>query len=174
METAIVSIICIALVVFGGMAMSNGFITSVDASTAGLLEAGDRNDNIMRTELSPISTNLVLATGPDPLEIILENNGQTKLADYDKWDIIIQYFDDSGIYHVQWLPYVPGTTSTYEWDIGWIKMNGQPEVFDPGVLNPGEQLQIKTILDPSVGENTTNMVVVSTSSGVTCSTYFSP
>jgi len=174
METAIVSIICIALVVFGGMAMSNGFITSVDASTAGLLEAGDRNDNIMRTELSPVSTDVELAAGPDPLEIILENTGQTKLADYDKWDIIIQYFDDGGAYHVQWLPYVPSTNATYEWDIGWIKMNSQPEVFDPGVLNPGEQLLIKTILDPSVGENTTSMVVISTPSGVTCSTYFSP
>jgi hypothetical protein len=53
-------------------------------------------------------------------------------------------------------------------------MNGQAEVFDPGVLNPGEQMMIKTTLDPSVGDNTTNMVVISTPSGVTCSTYFSP
>jgi len=174
METAIVSIICIALVVFGGMAMSNGFITSVDASTAGLLEAGDRNDNIMRTELSPVSADVQLAAGADPLEIVLENSGQTKLADYDKWDIIVQYFDDTGAYHVQWLPYVPSSSAAYEWDVGWIKMNGQSEVFDPGVLNPGEQIMIKTVLDPSVGDNTTNMVVVSTPSGVTCSTYFSP
>jgi hypothetical protein len=174
METALVSIICIALVVFGGMAMSNGFITSVDASTAGLMEAGDRNNNIMRTELTPVSTGIVLVDGADPLEIILENTGQTRLADYDKWDIIIQYFDEAGAYHVQWLPYVPGGSAPYEWDIGWIKMNGQAEVFDPGVLNPGEQMMIKTTLDPSVGDNTTNMVVISTPSGVTCSTYFSP
>ena len=174
METAIVSIICIALVVFGGMAMSNGFITSVDASTAGLLEAGDRNDNIMRTELSPVSTSLELVTGPDPLEIVVENNGQTKLADYDKWDVIVQYYDDTGEYHVQWLAYVPGASAAYEWDVGWIKMNGQAEVFDPGVLNPGEQIMIQTKLEPSVGDNTTSMVVVSTPSGVTCSTFFSP
>jgi hypothetical protein len=174
METAIVSIICIALVVFGGMTMSNGFMTSVDASTAGLMEVGAKTDDIMRTELSPVSTYIELVPGADPLEIILENTGQTKIADYDKWDVIIQYFDDSGLYHVQWLPYVPGTNAPYEWDVGWIKMNGQAEVFDPGVLNPGEQIMIKTRLDPSVGDNTTNMVVISTPSGVTCSTYFSP
>jgi hypothetical protein len=174
METAIVSIICIALVVFGGMSMSNGFMTSVDASTAGLMEAGNRNDDIMRTELSPVSTDIELISGADPLEIVLVNTGQTKLADFEKWDIIVQYFDDGAVYHVQWLPYVPSTNATYEWDIGWIKMNGQAEVFDPGVLNPGEQMMIKTKLDPSVGENTTNMVVISTPSGVTCSTYFSP
>jgi hypothetical protein len=174
METAIVSIICIALVIFGGMAMSNGFMSSVDASTMGLQEIGDSNDNIMRTELSPVSTSIELAAGADPLEIVLENTGQIKLADYDKWDVIIQYFDDSDIYHVQWLPYVPATTATYEWDVGWIKMEGQTEVFEPGVLNPGEQIMIKTKLDPSVGADTMNMVVISTPSGVTCSTYFSP
>ena len=174
MDTAIVSLICIALVVFGGMTMSNGFMTSLDASTAGLQELSERGDNLMRTELSPVSTNITLIAGPDPLEVILENTGQTKIADFEKWDIIVQYFDDSAQYQVQWLPFVEGTSEPYEWDVGWIKMNGQPEVFDPGVLNPGEQIMITTLLDPSVGANTTNMIVISTPGGITCSTYFSP
>jgi hypothetical protein len=174
METAIVSIICIALVVFGGMTMSNGFMTSLDASTAGLEEIGNRDSAIMRTDLSPVSTNISLVTGPDPLEIILENSGQTKIAEFEKWDFIVQYFDDSGVYHVQWLLYEDGTSAPNEWDVGWIKLNSQPEIFDPNVLNPGEQIMIKTRLDPSVGENTTNMVVISTPSGVPCSTYFMP
>lgn len=174
METAIVSIICIALVVFGGMTMSNGFMTSLDAGTAGLEEIGNRDNAIMRTELSPVSTNITLVAGPDPLEVILENTGQTKIADFEKWDLIVQYFDDGGTYNVQWLPYVAGSSAADEWDVGWIKMNGRPEIFDPGVLNPGEQIMIRTRLDPSVGVNTTNMVVISTPSGVTCSTYFSP
>jgi hypothetical protein len=174
METAIISIICIALVVFGGMTMSNGFMTSLDASTAGLQEISTRNNMMMRTELSTVSTNITLVLGPDPLNIVLENSGQTKIADFKKWDVIIQYFDDAGQYHVQYLTYKNGSTAPYEWDVGWIKMNGQPEVFDPGVLNPGEQIMIQTRLDPSVGINTTNMVVVSTPTGITCSTYFAP
>jgi len=174
METAIVSIICIALVIFGGMTMSNGFMTSLDAGTAGLEEIGNRDNAIMRTDLSPVSTNITLVSGPDPLEVVLENTGQTKLADFEKWDVFVQYMDDTGKYTVQWLPYVEGTTNPCEWDIGWIRMNGQPEVFDKNVLNPGEQIMIKTRLDPSVGPNTTNMVVVSTPSGVSCTTYFMP
>lgn len=154
--------------------MSHGFMTSVDASTAGLQEISDRGDTIMRTELTPVSTNITLAAGADPLEIILENTGQTKMADYAKWDVIIHYFDDTGEYHVKWLPYVKGTSEVYEWDVGWIKMNGGPELYEPNVLNPGEQIMLRTRLDPSVGENTTNMVVISTPSGVTCSTYFAP
>lgn len=174
METAIVSIICIALVIFGGMTMSHGFMTSVDASTAGLQQIGNKIETMLRTELTPVSTNLTLVSGPSPLEIVLENTGQTKMADYEKWDVIVQYYDSTGTYHVEWLPYSVTGGATNEWGVGWIHLNGQPEKFDPTVLNPGEQIMIATQLDPAVGAGTTNMVVISTPSGITSSTYFSP
>src|SRR4030042_1101442 len=151
METVIVSIICIALVVFGGMTMSNGFMTSVDTGTAGLGGIGNRDETIRRTELTPVSAAISLVPGADPLEIVLENTGQVKMADFGKWDIIVQYYDDVGTYHVEWLPYAEGGAGTYEWEVGWIKLNGQPEVFEPNVLNPGAQIMIQTWLGPSVG-----------------------
>ena len=174
METALISIICIALVIFGGMTMSQGFMTSVDASTAGLSEIGQRTEIMMRTELTPVSTNIILVAGADPLEIVLENTGQTKMADFEKWDVIVQYYDDSANYQIEWLPYNESGAGTYEWEVGWIRLNGQAETFEPNVLNPGEQIMIRTWLDPSVGANTTNMVVISTPTGITSSTYFSP
>ncbi len=168
METAIISIICMALVVFGGMTMSRGFITSVDASTKGLEEVGQRNEIILRTELSPISTAM---PAPDTLEVIMENTGQVRLADFDKWDFIVHYRDAAGIGHVEWLPYnaAPGAN---EWNVAWIRLNGGAEVFEPNVLNPGEQVMLRACLDPAPGTGTTNMVVVATPNGVTASTYF--
>ncbi|MCK4274570.1 MAG: hypothetical protein KAW90_06710, partial [Dehalococcoidales bacterium] len=77
METAIFSIICIALIVFGGMTMSQGFMTSVDTSTMGLEKMRQRNETIMRTELTPLSAEQPSA---DTVEVTLENSGQTKLA----------------------------------------------------------------------------------------------
>jgi hypothetical protein len=174
METVLISIICIALLVFGGMTMSQGFMTSVDASTASLSEIGARTEDVMRTMLTPISTHLSLLTGPDPLEIVLENTGQTKIADFEKWDVIVQYYDDSGVYNVKWLPYSASGGGTSEWGVGWIRLDGQPEKFEPNVLNPGEEIMLETSLDPSVSDNATNIVVISTPSGITCSTYFSP
>ena len=93
METAVVSLICIALIMFGGMTMAQGFLTSVDASTVGLEEIGQRDETIMRTELSAVSASQPSAS---ILEVTLENAGQTKLADFDKWDVIVQYYDDTG------------------------------------------------------------------------------
>lgn len=171
METAIFSIICIALVVFGGMTMSQGFMTSVDASTMGLEEIGQRDETIMRTELTPLSAEQPSA---NTVEVTLENSGQTKLADFEKWDIIVQYYDGTGTYHVEWLPYTELTLDNNEWEVAWIHLDGGAEVFEPNVLNPQEQIMIRAQLYPSVGAGTTNMFIVATPSGVTASTYFSP
>jgi hypothetical protein len=171
METVIVSIICIALVIFGGMTMSQGFMTSVDASTTGLGEIGQRDETIIRTELSTVSATLPSA---NTLEVILENSGQIKLANFDKWDVIVQYYDSSGGYHTEWLPYTRSSTGSNWWEVAWIRLDGAAEVFEPGVLNPKEQMMIRAHLNPAVGANTTNMVVVATPSGITASVYFSP
>ena len=171
METAIVSIICIAMIVFGGMTMSQGFITSVDTSTTGLEEISQRDETMIRTELTPITTDM---TSNNTLELTLENTGQTRLSDYEAWDIIVQYYDGVGTYHVEWLPYTGKTLGDNEWEVVWIRLNGGNEIFEPGVLNPEEEIMVRAQLNPAVGANTTNMVVTSTPSGVTASTYFSP
>jgi hypothetical protein len=170
METAIISLICIALVVFGGMTMSRGFITSVDTSTAGLEEVGQRNEIILRTELSPVSAAMPSA---DILELIIENTGQVRLAEFDKWDFIVQYYDDAGVSHVEWLPYAE-TPGDNEWSVSWIRLDGAAEFYEPNMLNPGEQAMLQARLSPAAGTGTTNMVVVAAPNGVTASTYFSP
>jgi hypothetical protein len=171
METAIISIICIALIVFGGMTMSQGFMTSVDASTAGLEEISQRDETMMRTELTPTTTSMPSA---NTLELILENTGQTRLAEFEKWDIFVQYYDGTGTYHIQWLPFTEDTQNDNEWEVVWIRLKGGNEVFEPDVLNPEEEIMVRAQLNPAVGANTTNLVVTATPSGVTASTYFSP
>jgi hypothetical protein len=171
METVIVSLICIALIMFGGMTMAQGFMTSVDASTTGLEEIGQRDETIMRTELTPASVSLPAL---NTLEVTLENTGQTKLADYDKWDIIVQYYDSTGVYYTKWLPYTAETLGDNEWEVAWIRLDGEDEVFEPNVLNLEESIMIRAQLDPPVGAGTTNMVVVATPTGITASTCFAP
>lgn len=170
METVLVSLICVALIVFGGMTMSQGFMTTVDTSTAGLEDVRQRGETLMRTELTPVSSNL---TAANTLEVILENTGQTKLADFDKWDFIVQYYDDTGVYYTKWLPHTTGTLGDNEWEVSAISLNGKPEVYEPNVLNQGESILLVAQLNPAVGDNTTNMVVVATPDGITASTYFS-
>jgi len=169
METVIVSLICIALVVFGGMTMSQGFLSSVDSTTTGLEEISNRGEGIMRTELS--TTNAAMQSA-NTLLVSLQNDGQTKLASFSKWDIIVQYYDAGGTYYVKWLPYTEGTLGDNEWKKAGIYLNGDAEAFESDIINPGEEIRIQAQLSPSVGADTTNLVVVSTPNGIPASTAF--
>ena len=170
METAVVSIICIALVVVGGMTMSQGFLTSADSTSIALEELGERDEEIMRTELSPQTA--ITSGGGSILLVTLENTGQTKLADFRKWDMIVQYYDGDSSYHTKWLPYNSGIPGDDEWTVNGIYLDGSPEAFEPDILNPGETIEIEARLNPAAGENTTNLVVTSTPNGIPASMAF--
>ena len=173
METVIVSIICIALLVIGGMTMSQGFLSSVDTTTLGLETVSERDEGIMRTDLSTLSATL---PATNRVEVALRNSGQTKLSDFARWDVIVQYYDSGGTYYVKWLPYIEGTPGDNEWRKKGIYLNSEnltAEVFEPGILNPGEELVIEAKLNPPVGVGTTNLVVTSTPSGIPASITFS-
>ncbi len=170
METVIVSIICVVLIIVGGMTLSQGFLTSADTTSVALEEMGARDKEMTRTELTPqeISVN---GTG-SVVSIMLENNGQTKLADFKDWDLIMQYYDGLGQYHTVWLPYQSGSPTDNEWTVGGIYLDATPEAFEPNILNPGETLEILAQLNPAVGDNTTNMLVACTPNGIPVSVYF--
>ena len=169
METAIVSLICIGLIVFGGMTMSQGFLTSVDTTTAGMEQASSQNEQIMRTELS-----VVTASSDDVgnLNVTLLNSGQTKLSSFSKWDVIVQYDGNDGGYYAEWLPYTTGSPGADEWTVGGIYVDGDPEAFEPDILNPGETLEIVAQLDPPAEGGTLLMVTVATPNGITASISF--
>lgn len=172
METAIIALICIALIVLGGMTLAQGFMSSLDSSSAGLEEMSARAEDIMRTELTALD-----ATQPsaDRLEVTLRNSGQTKLAGFASWDVIVQYYDTDGSYQVGWLPYVDGTPGSNEWSKKMIYLDwggGIAEAFEPGILNPGEEVVIEVGLYPSVGGDTTNLIVVTTPNGIPASATF--
>ena len=171
METAVVSLICIALIVFGGMTMGKGFLSSVDTSTMGWEDMGERDETIMRTELAPL-TATTYNNGLN-VQASLDNSGQTKLASFSKWDVIIQYYDDSGNYYSKWLPYAEGTPGDNEWTVNAIYLNRQAEAFEPNILNPGEEIEIQAKLNPGIGRDTSNLVVISTPNGVAASIAFS-
>lgn len=175
METAIVSLICVALMILGGMTMANNLLSTADTTTAGLEEMNETAGEIMRTELSILSTD----HSGNTLEVILENSGQTKIADFSRWDFIVQYEDNQNEYQVVRINYdedgaPPANDTWVEEGIYLDAAGAQDEVFEPGILNPGEEIILQAkIVTPPVGGGTTNLVVVSTPNGIPVSSVFS-
>jgi archaellum component FlaF (FlaF/FlaG flagellin family) len=172
METAFVSIICVALMVIGGMTMSQGFLTSVDTTTTNIQALSQRDEEIMRTNITILGAS---QTSADTLLVTVKNNGQTKLAAFETWDMIVHSEDGAGQRHVAWLPYDGVSPGINEWNVQGIYMDSGGlilEAFEPGIVNPDEEVIIECQLNPPVGENTINLVSVSTPNGVTVSKTF--
>ncbi|MEE8471628.1 MAG: hypothetical protein V3S82_00510 [Dehalococcoidia bacterium] len=171
METAIISVICIALLVLGWSTMSRNYISSVDSATVELGLMTENSREIVRTDLSTLT-----ATQPsaDLLDVTLRNTGQVKLGSFDRWDVIVQYTDSGATYYVKWLTYTTGVLGDNEWKKTAIYVGGttDAEVFEPGILNPGEDLKFQVKLNPTVGTGTDNLVIISTPNGIAASIAF--
>ena len=123
----------------------------------------------MRTNVSVLDAS---QTSAAILLITVKNCGQTKLAEFEKWDVIVHSEDAAGGKHVTWLPYDGVSPGPNQWSVRGIYQdaaNTIPEAFEPGIVNSDEEVIIECQLDPPVGENTINLVAVSTPNGVTVS-----
>ena len=105
----------------------------------------------------------------------VQNAGETKLEDFDKWDVILQYYDPNDNYLLKRLDYNSGTPNNDEWTVKGIYLNagsGTAEVFDPGIFNPDEEMVLLLKVNPIVGTPNANMVTVATYNGVSATATF--
>ena len=166
METAITGLIVITVLLLAILTLSYSFLSSQDAILESWREMEERLGERGRTDISPLE-----ARTYDPgstVEIILRNEGNTKLADFDQWDVILQY--QSG--DVQWYPNGSGANT---WGVNGIYLDaseGTGEIFDKNILNPGEEMVIWVSVSPAVGSPTINTATIATPNGISASTFF--
>lgn len=163
MATILVSIICIAMIVVGGITLSHGILTSTDTTALSVDEISVREGEIARTKLDTLRAEYL--SWADLLRITVENAGQTRLASFGKWDLIVHYSDGDS-FHTIWLPYTTGGLNNNEWQKARIGINGPSEYFEPGILNPGEELVMLARLSPLPGYNTTGELTVVSPNGI--------
>lgn len=173
MATIVVCIVCIALIMLGGMALSQGILTSADTTALSFENMITREGDLMRTSVTALRAEYL--SWSDLLRVTVDNSGQYKLGDFDKWDIIVRYEDGGGSGYSEWLPYTEGTPGDNEWQEACICLGGQPEFFEPGLLNPEEELIILAKLDPMPGDNTSANLTLTTQNGISDSiAFFNP
>ena len=118
--------------------------------------------------MSPVETQTI--SDGAMVEVMLRNDGDTKLADFDQWDVILQYTADDGS-HTAWYPYVEPAFFGL-WQNKWTYHSILSDAFDPDILNPGEEVVIRVSVLPAVATGTTNQVVIATPNGIAASTVF--
>ncbi len=156
-----------------GLRGANVIGTSFDSST-------DRDYQQSRTWLTgptplPTPGYLSLSAYPQPFDITFTNTGEEDISsDFPDWDIIWELRTASGL-QINRLAYTSSTPAANEWAISGIYQDADSltsEVFDPGVINKGEDLIISINPDPAVEGTHWARLSVAVSNGVTAKSIF--
>lgn len=168
MESALASIILIIALLFGVLTLSESYFTTQDALMVATQAMSARNQEQTQTALTLIAA--ATKNAGANVELTFKNTGSAKIADFDQWDVIVQYYTVQGAYLVKWLPYSgsanPGDN---QWGVSGIYLTAATltaEVFEPGILNPGEEIVVRLKIFPIVGVKSTNLVTIAVANGV--------
>lgn len=167
MESVLPAFVVILLLLFSTLAPAQSYLSSQGRIQVSRQAMEARMLDRARTDLASISAQV--SDDGTMVELTVRNTGQTKLADFDQWDLILQYYDAGAAYHIVWLPYDESSPSALNtWSLEGISQ----DVYDPGIFNPGETITVQFKVSPAVGPETTNRVALATPSGIGISSLF--
>ena len=160
METAITALIVIGVFVLSILGLSERSMSTQAAITDASRVMQQRLEERIRTDLTAVGA--TTSQFGDYVSVTVKNTGATKLADFSKWDVILQYTGVGGA-HVDWYAHGGGVG---QW------MHSVAESFEPDILNPGEEMVIQVRVAFTVDPGTTNLATVATPSGITATAVF--
>jgi len=168
MGNVLVTLILVPVILFGVLTLALGSFSSLDIISTSWKQMEEQMSERSRTKIGCTNTT---ANGAE-VKIIVDNEGHVSIANFAHWDVIVQYYDVGSNYHAKWLSYTSSAPSSNEWTVSGISFESAPEVIEPGILNPGEEMEIVVSLDPAVAENTTALATVSSPNAISFEIMF--
>ncbi len=166
MENGLPALLIAAILMLSTVFMARGGFLGADAIGQSLRQSEMRYEQQSRTEIVVTGTSID-ASGAN-ITITLLNDGQTAVADFSGMDVVMQYFGETGTRFDTWIPYTSGALAANTWKTG-VFTN---DVFEPGILNAGESMEMLIRVNPVVGPATTNLAIIGSEKAVTAQTYF--
>jgi archaellum component FlaF (FlaF/FlaG flagellin family) len=166
MSTSIPAAVIAAILMVSAMMLVRSGHQSFDQLNQSWKAMEARAGEQARTELTITDTGRIAAGLY--LDVDLRNDGNTRVADFSRMDVVLEYTGTGVGAVISWIPYTTGPLA----DNTWIVQGIVDDTFDPGILNPGETLQMRLQLNPPVAEPSTNRITIATELGVTVSTTF--
>jgi hypothetical protein len=167
MENAIPALILGAILIVASSLMARGSIQSYDRLGQSIKATETLVGERVQTRLA--ITDVVLDPAKDTLTLNLRNDGQTRIALYDRVDVIVTYVTNAGAVAHTWLAYAAGSPGANNWSITSIA----DDAFEPGLLNTGETAQLQVELGTPAGAGFTNRIVIASEAGAVTSAPFS-
>jgi len=171
METVLAALIVISLILFAIPTLVNSALTAQNSFV-------EDWQSLQQVSIERSATSLAISDAQaqnNIVDLTIRNVGTTKLADFEEWDLILQYDAVSQGYQIEWVPYTTLSGGMQRWQVEGIYIDvdqGIEEAFEPDILNPGEQMTIRVTVASAVKPASAAQVTVSTPNGITASTVF--
>ena len=166
MENGLPALLIGAILMLSTVFMARGGFLGADAIGQSLRQSEIRYEQKSRTGLA--ITDASIDPAGANITITVLNEGQTVLADFTSMDVVVQYFGETGTRYDKWIAFTAGALASDTWKTGTFTN----DVFEPGILNTGESMQMLIRVNPVVGPATTNLAIIGSEKGVTAQTYF--
>ena len=162
MDTILVGVIVLVLIVVSTLIITVSAFQSINNVSTAWNEMEEQSSSISETS---IDASITGNYSGGLINVEVQNNGRTNLYNFPNWDIIIQY-QSGNASHLSYIDTYP--PSSGQWTVTGIYMaDASPEVFDPGILNPEEEMNVAISPDSEIGIGETARIIVSTPNGVT-------
>jgi hypothetical protein len=166
MESALVCFVSIALMIVSVVTMTMNTLQSTARLSDTWKAMQEKANSIQRTTIVSLPPENYFGGN---MELIVKNTGQMNISDFAHWDVIVEEQGAGAVYLTNSQSYPPGNN---QWAVKAIYIsNNVPEVFDPNVLNPGEQVVVGINPEAEIEEGESLKITLATSDGVTTQCY---
>lgn len=177
MSNIVTALLAVAVIIGAAVTLSDVTLSSATNAAFSWEQMVERSGASTRTNLGLVQAD-INSTSTD-VDISVRNTGQTALAGFPKWDVVIHYYattSNQGL-RIAWLSHTTSSTPAHgQWTVQGIYLNAASstaEVYEPNVFNPGEEMIIRLNITPAIPTSTDNVVTVGARNGTTLSALFS-
>ena len=157
----------ITLATAAGLIVADAFFVGTGNVLEARLQAVDRD-----AERAGTGVELVTLSYASPqVDVVLRNTGRVGLRDFPSWDVWVDYYEADGTHHTERLSYTSAATpAADQWSVEGIYLDaasGKGEAWQPGIVDPGEEVKLLLRLDPAAADPQSNETIVGLPNGVT-------
>ncbi len=164
----IAAMISVATILLASYVCSKGGFYMADVLADSVIEMQENKNEMVKTEIE------ITGVSTDSVDILvsLQNTGSTKIGDFTYMDVIVTYQNESGSIKTVWIPYQESEILAKN---RWTKVDIAPDLINPGIFDPGEEMEVQVRLDSSdpIGNTSVNWLLVTAPNGAKASRYFS-
>jgi hypothetical protein len=166
-EQTIPALLVAAIMILSGVLLADVTTSSVDSINQSWREIEAVTEERLGTDLSVQST--TVNGGGDQLTIELLNEGRTPIEEFEAMDVIVTYDGQDAQRYTAWLPFDDAASQP---DNTWQVTSIANDYRNIGVLDTGEQMTVRVLLDPATDVGPDRWVVVATHTGISYTVYF--